>query len=201
MVCVPFFSLFVSLFSDEDDVQRLHFIPLSATYDELYNIHAYFSGPSASMVEAWKNSTGGSLPVPAAAWGDGGEALRYMPKETGLSAKDRDADRFRHLNSEGDRRLRRIAKAGQQWKRKIGRRVDMEGTFYVFFSPPSWYGTLISFLSLCVQTRAGVGPTGRGRSGGYGIHALNEVDNKYGLKLLSFFEISLSLVLFVVVLA
>lgn len=28
---------------------------------------------------------------------------------------------------DGDRRLRRIARAGKQWKRTMGRRVDMEG--------------------------------------------------------------------------
>ena len=31
---------------------RLHFIPLSMSYDEIYNIHAYFSGPSNSMMKA-----------------------------------------------------------------------------------------------------------------------------------------------------
>ncbi|KAG8827963.1 capsule-associated protein CAP1 [Serendipita sp. 399] len=30
----------------------LHFIPLSQTYNEIYNIHAYFSGPSAFMTDA-----------------------------------------------------------------------------------------------------------------------------------------------------
>ncbi len=28
---------------------------------------------------------------------------------------------------EGDKRLRRIARAGKQWKKTIGRKVDMEG--------------------------------------------------------------------------
>ena len=28
---------------------------------------------------------------------------------------------------DGDRRLRRIARAGKQWKRTVGRHVDMEG--------------------------------------------------------------------------
>lgn len=30
---------------------------------------------------------------------------------------------------DGDRRLRRIARAGKQWKRTMGRRVDMEGEY------------------------------------------------------------------------
>lgn len=29
--------------------------------------------------------------------------------------------------NDGDRRLRRIARAGRQWKQTIGRKVDMEG--------------------------------------------------------------------------
>jgi hypothetical protein len=28
---------------------------------------------------------------------------------------------------EGDKRLRRIARAGKQWKKTIGRKIDMEG--------------------------------------------------------------------------
>jgi hypothetical protein len=31
---------------------------------------------------------------------------------------------------EGERRLRRIARAGKQWKKTIGRTIDMEGEFY-----------------------------------------------------------------------
>ncbi|EJD07042.1 uncharacterized protein FOMMEDRAFT_152387 [Fomitiporia mediterranea MF3/22] len=73
----------------------LHYIPLSQTYEELYNIFAFFSGPMQSMREA-SNS---SLP-------DSRE--RY---------------------DDGQRRLRRIARAGKHWKITIGRPVDMEGKF------------------------------------------------------------------------
>jgi hypothetical protein len=31
---------------------RLHFIPLSSTYKEIYNIYAYFSGPTSSILTA-----------------------------------------------------------------------------------------------------------------------------------------------------
>jgi hypothetical protein len=31
---------------------RLHYIPLSMTYKEIYNIHSYFSGPSESTLKA-----------------------------------------------------------------------------------------------------------------------------------------------------
>ena len=31
---------------------KLYYIPLSPSYSEIYNIHAYFSGPSASTMDA-----------------------------------------------------------------------------------------------------------------------------------------------------
>lgn len=62
----------------------------------MYNIHAYFSGPTQSALEVI-NST--QLQIPAE----------------------------RRKSVEGDRRLRRIARAGKQWKKTIGRTIDMEG--------------------------------------------------------------------------
>lgn len=41
---------------------RVHFIPLSSTYREIYNIHAYFSGPTQSTLEA-ANSTQAAVPT------------------------------------------------------------------------------------------------------------------------------------------
>lgn len=41
---------------------RVHFIPLSSTYREIYNIHAYFSGPTQSILEAANSSQAGVLP-------------------------------------------------------------------------------------------------------------------------------------------
>jgi hypothetical protein len=79
---------------------RVHFIPLSSSYKEIYNIHAYFSGPTQSALEA-VNST--QLQAPAV-HGRG--------------------------SVEGERRLRRIARAGKQWKKTMGRTVDMEGGFH-----------------------------------------------------------------------
>lgn len=44
---------FAFLFASWIDVcLRLHYIPLSSSYSEIYNIHAYFSGPSASTLDA-----------------------------------------------------------------------------------------------------------------------------------------------------
>ncbi|KAL1747098.1 glycosyltransferase family 90 protein [Schizophyllum fasciatum] len=64
----------------------VHFIPLSTMYDEIYNIHAFFSGPPRAA-----NATGGQ---------------------------------------DHDDMLYAIAQAGTQWKRAMGRKVDME--VYVF---------------------------------------------------------------------
>lgn len=77
-------------------IHRLHYIPLSASYQEIYNVHAFYSGATHSTLNI-ANATALSLPP----------------------SKRRSVD--------GDRRLRRIARAGKQWKRTMGRRVDMEG--------------------------------------------------------------------------
>jgi len=77
----------------------LHYIPVSQSYQEIYNIHAFFSGATPSTLKA-ANSTALELPT------------------------------ARRHTIDGDRRLRRIARAGKQWKRTIGRRVDMEAYVY-----------------------------------------------------------------------
>lgn len=71
---------------------RLHYIPLSQSYQELYDIYAFFSGATPSMMKAI-NSTASTI----------------------------------QKSEDGERRLRRIARAGKQWKKTIGRPVDMEG--------------------------------------------------------------------------
>lgn len=88
--CVHFHTLLTFFLS------RVHFIPLSTSYTEIYNIHAYFSGATQSTVEA-ANST-----------------------QKDLSPEERQP-------AEGDKRLRRIARAGKRWKRTVGRTLDMEG--------------------------------------------------------------------------
>ena len=82
---------------------RLHFIPLSPSYKEIYNIFAYFSGPTQSMLEA-ANST-----------------LALLSPEERYSAQDAE--------------LRKIAEAGKQWKKTIGRTLDMEGEYRVHLPP------------------------------------------------------------------
>ncbi|KAI0031776.1 hypothetical protein K488DRAFT_78886 [Vararia minispora EC-137] len=77
----------------------LHYIPLSSSYREIYNIHAFFSGVPEAVLEHVNSS---SLTMPE-------EERRPL---------------------DGDRRLRRIARAGKQWRRTIGRQVDMEAYVY-----------------------------------------------------------------------
>jgi hypothetical protein len=79
---------------------RLHFVPLSPSYKEIYNIFTYFNGPTQSILEA-VNSTLASLP----------------PEER---------------KSPEDERLRKIAMAGKEWKKTMGRTLDMEGSFPPF---------------------------------------------------------------------
>jgi hypothetical protein len=86
---------------------RLHFIPVSGGYDELYNIHAYFSPPSAKMV--------------ALASKDG--TIRSNANETTTTLERRE-------RTEGDVLLRKIARAGRAWKQSFGRPVDMEAYVY-----------------------------------------------------------------------
>jgi hypothetical protein len=78
----------------------LHYIPISQLYNEIYNIHAYFSGPSKAMLSA-SNATRGAY--------QGG----------GLGTKRLD----------GDAELRKIASAGRDWMLTIGRKIDMESEY------------------------------------------------------------------------
>jgi len=77
----------------------VHYIPLSSSYKEIYNIHAYFSGATKATLESI-NST-----------------LADLPAEQRRSV-------------EGDKRLRRIARAGKRWKQTVGRTLDLEAYVY-----------------------------------------------------------------------
>ena len=75
---------------------RLHYIPLSTSYAEIYNIHAFFSGGTSDALVAVNSTAQG-------------------------------VSRAQRVPLDGDRRLRRIARAGKNWKNTMGRQVDMEG--------------------------------------------------------------------------
>lgn len=81
---------------------RLHYIPLSGGYDELYNIHAYFSPPSAKMSAIASKELHANATAP-------------LPKRE---------------VTDGDVLLKKIARFGRQWKQNVGRREDMEAYVY-----------------------------------------------------------------------
>ncbi|KAF5344604.1 hypothetical protein D9758_013894 [Tetrapyrgos nigripes] len=98
----------------------VHFIPLSTTYKEIYNIHAFFSGPPEAAIEAIKpNNSWDSDPNSSENRENWEEAGRtgYVH---GDRDRDGDGDRAKSkkmYNADGDARLRRIARAGKQWKK------------------------------------------------------------------------------------
>jgi hypothetical protein len=73
------------------------------SYKEIYNIHAYFSGPSPSMLKAL-NATHPNI------------ASTHSSYQMGPQQQ-----------TPGDEALQRIARAGRKWKNTIARKVDMEG--------------------------------------------------------------------------
>lgn len=91
-----FFYVFGHLPLTTNAVSRLHYIPLSTSYAEIYNIHSFFSGGTPEAL-AVVNST-----------------VQHLTRR-------------QQIPVDGDKRLRRIARAGKNWKKTIGRQVDMEG--------------------------------------------------------------------------
>ena len=78
-------------------------------YKEIYNIHAYFSGPSQTMLKAANIS------------GEDAAVVDVSIREAGLHA------------SRGDAALRKIAREGKLWKNTVARKVDMEGQLLQLF--------------------------------------------------------------------
>lgn len=58
MVCLEFFNngLLITPFLNRNGFARVHYIPISQSYRELYNIYAFFSGPTQSMLGTIKPS-------------------------------------------------------------------------------------------------------------------------------------------------
>nr|GAT43851.1 predicted protein [Mycena chlorophos] len=115
----------------------VHYIPLSAAYSEIYNVVAYFSGPAPAVL----NAAGLSSLISSSATGytyfgaPSPEQQEYHegdPDEDATRAQERRVALVQagQQSSEGDRRLRRIARAGKQWKATMGRKVDMEVYVY-----------------------------------------------------------------------
>jgi hypothetical protein len=99
-----FFYIFLVIPLTTDVICRLHYIPLSTSYAEIYNIHAFFSGGTPEAL-AVVNST-----------------VQHLPRR-------------QQIPLDGDKRLRRIARAGKNWKNTMGRQVDMEGELSRISSP------------------------------------------------------------------
>ncbi|KAJ7489099.1 capsular associated protein [Mycena latifolia] len=122
----------------------VHYIPLSATYAEIYNIVAYFSGPAPSVLRAANLSatTASREYAPASGSLFSAAHKHLLPKNGGVRRRELEDDEvaeregegqvlLRSLaQEEGDRRLRRIARGGKQWKRTMGRTIDMEVYVY-----------------------------------------------------------------------
>ncbi|TFK29423.1 capsular associated protein [Coprinopsis marcescibilis] len=90
-------TVYTEFFSDWIE-PWLHFVPLSPSYKEIYNLYAYFSGPTQSMLRSINSSL----------------AL-FSPEERTWPE---------------DQRAQKIAQAGKEWKRTIGRTLDMEAYVY-----------------------------------------------------------------------
>ena len=81
---------------------------MSSGYNELYNIHAYFSPPSAKMVSLASNDP----------------SIKSGPETNATTTLGR------REKTEGDVLLRKIARAGRAWKQSLGRKEDMEAYVY-----------------------------------------------------------------------
>lgn len=92
-------------------------------YQEIYNVHAFFSGPSKAMLDA-SNST------------------RTLYQQPGVHTKKFD----------GDAELRKIAKAGREWMFTIGRKIDMESGYLPLGDYLMWLTTrLVYVYRLCLE--------------------------------------------------
>jgi hypothetical protein len=108
----------------------VHFIPLSTGYKEIYNILAYFSGPTLSTLIAANSSLSLTTSTQSSPSLGAGNTLSNFARVAlenqevlQLTSEGRELLR----NVEAERRLKRIARAGKEWKRTMGRKVDMEG--------------------------------------------------------------------------
>ncbi|KAJ7276941.1 capsular associated protein [Mycena rebaudengoi] len=112
----------------------VHYIPLSTTYAEIYNIIAFFSGPSPATLRA-ANLSVPSAPSPTSVSStstahDGEKRSPGEKREQHVMAAIVPESLKSPAQIEGDRRLRRISRAGKQWKQTIGRTMDMEVYVY-----------------------------------------------------------------------
>ncbi|KAJ7276960.1 hypothetical protein C8J57DRAFT_1504793 [Mycena rebaudengoi] len=112
----------------------VHYIPFSTTYTEIYNIVAFFSGPSPATLRAANLSVpSASSPTSVSSASTAHDGEKRSPgekREQHVMAAIVPESLKPPAQIEGDRRLRRISRAGKQWKQTIGRTVDMEVYVY-----------------------------------------------------------------------
>lgn len=118
----------------------VHFIPLSSSYRELYNIQAYYSGPSDAMYEAYKASIAEEEEQDVLEGDWEGEASMVYDDAAHVARWPPAGPR----NPEGDEKLRKIAQAGRAWKLTTGRQEDFE--VYV-------YRLCLEYARLCAADR------------------------------------------------
>ncbi|KXN89203.1 Beta-1,2-xylosyltransferase 1 [Leucoagaricus sp. SymC.cos] len=117
----------------------VHYIPLSEGYKEIYNILAYFSGPTPSTLLVANSSSQNILsqnipsspkssPSPSSSQKLSDYALAALQNQEVLNWSKEGRELLRNVDAE--RRLKRIARGGKEWKRSIGRKVDMEAYVY-----------------------------------------------------------------------
>ncbi|THU81857.1 hypothetical protein K435DRAFT_784854 [Dendrothele bispora CBS 962.96] len=121
-------------------VPWVHFIPLSTSYQEIYNIYSFFSGPPKVALDVLSSSSSSSSSSPSEGNEHSGERGNEDFRDGDENERDRAVSRKMEIqkvyNADGDARLRRIARAGRQWKKTQGRQVDME--LYVYRLALEW---------------------------------------------------------------
>lgn len=118
LVAAPLHALTLPRFA----ARRKHFIPLSSSYSELYNLVTFFEGYPASIVGArGKNRTSSLKPT-----------VLSRPSATALADLPLNADGSAF---DTDKALKDIADAGTQWRQQHLRKEDMEVRPPLSFAP------------------------------------------------------------------
>jgi len=114
---------------------RKHFIPLSSSYSELYNLQTFFTGFPPSLA-----GTRGNRTVPTTSLSKPSPIPALPPNEDG---SDFHADTV----------LQEIAEAGSKWKKEHLRKEDMEVSRFYLPSLPIGTNVVSEFDSQCYVYR------------------------------------------------
>lgn len=100
-------------------VNRKHFIPLSSSYSELYNLQTFFTGLPPTLTEQRGNET---IPV----------TTLNRPSPVPALPDNEDGSEFN-----ADTVLKEIAESGSEWKKEHLRKEDMEVSLLLVRRGPS----------------------------------------------------------------